>query len=93
MFVLCRTYLSGEIQMELHPLLNLNLTVINNTADPSGIVQPRVIWDAAESIQLIAGADLFYGKSSTEFGGFNLTGTPFLYAPSNSVFFWITCFF
>jgi hypothetical protein len=92
-FVLGRTYLSGEIQMELHPLLNLYLTVINNTADPSGIVQPRAIWDVAENIQFTAGADLFYGKSGTEFGGFKLMGTPFLYAPSNSVFFWITCFF
>jgi len=93
LFVFGRTYLSGEIQLEIHPLFNLYLTVINNLADPSGIIQPRCIWDLTESIRITAGANLYYGRTGTEFGGFNITGTDLRYAPLNSTFFWMTYFF
>jgi hypothetical protein len=88
-----RTYLSGQIRVEVHPLFNLYLTVINNSADPSGILQPRAVWDAAEDIQLTLGATLYYGQEGTEYGGFPLPGTSLLNTPPNSAFLWLTYFF
>jgi hypothetical protein len=88
-----RTYLSGHIRVEVHPLFNLYLTVINNSADPSGILQPRAVWDATEDIQLTLGGTLYYGQEGTEFGGFPLPGTSLLSTPPNTAFLWLTYFF
>jgi hypothetical protein len=40
-----QTCVGGHIRVELHPLFNVFFTVINNTADPSGVLQPRATWD------------------------------------------------
>lgn len=93
LFTLGKTYLSGTIQRELHPLLNIYLTLINNVADPSGIMQPRAIWDMKENIQLTCGANLYYGKTGTEYGGFIIPTTTFLNKPPESVYLWLTFFF
>ena len=93
LYTLGRTYLSGHIRVELHPLLNLYFTVIDNCADSSGILQPRVVWDAAEDIQLAFGATLYYGQKGTEYGGFPLPGTTLLSTPPNTAFAWLTYFF
>jgi hypothetical protein len=93
LYTLGRAYLSGHIRVELHPLVNLYLTVIDNCADPSGILQPRVVWDAAEDIQLAFGATLYYGQKGTEYGGFPLPGTTLLSTPPNAAFAWLTYFF
>jgi hypothetical protein len=93
LFTLGKTYLSGTIQVELHPLLNIYLTLINNVADPSGIMQPRVIWDMKENIQLTCGAGIYYGETGTEYGGFKILTTTFLSKPSDNAFLWITFFF
>ena len=93
MFSLGRTYLSGEIQAELNPLLNVYLTIINNPADPSGILQPRLNWDMAENTQLTFGANISYGKTGTEYGGFKIDQTNYLNKPSDSAFLWLTYFF
>lgn len=88
-----RAYLSGHIRIELHPLFNVYLTVINNISDPSGILQPRAVWDAAEDIQLALGGTLYYGQEGTEYGGFPLPGTTLLSTPPNTAFVWLTYFF
>ncbi len=44
-FVIGRHYLDTQIRVELHPLLNIYLIIINNITDPSGILQPSLIWD------------------------------------------------
>ncbi len=93
MFSLGRTYLSGEIQAELNPLLNVYFTIINNLADLSGILQPRLNWDMAENTQLTFGANISYGKTGTEYGGFKIGQTNYLNKPSDGVSLWITCFF
>lgn len=92
-FTLGRMYLCGEIQVELHPLLNIYLTVINNLEDPSGIIQPRIIWDMMENLQLTCGAGIYYGSTGTEFGGFTTSQTNALYKPSDNAFMWLTYFF
>lgn len=92
-FSLGRMYLCGEIQVELHPLLNFHITVINNLNDPSGIIQPRIIWDIIQNLQLTWGAGMYYGPTGTEFGGFNIPETNFLNTPRNNTFLWLTYFF
>lgn len=93
LFTLGRKYLSGEIQVELHPLFNFYLTVINNLADPSGIIQPRAVWDMMENVQLTFGANISYGGTDTEYGGFKTSQTDFLIKHSDNTFIWATYFF
>ncbi len=92
-FTLGRTYLSGSVRVELHPLFNLFLTSINNIADPSGIFQPYGVWDITQDLQLTAGATVPWGGSGTEFGGFPIPGTGFLSRPPLSAFLWLTRYF
>ncbi|MDD5712824.1 MAG: hypothetical protein PHY31_08740 [Smithellaceae bacterium] len=91
--VLGRNYLAADLQVELHPLLNAFVTVIDNLADPSGIIQPRVVWDAAQSVQVICGGNIYYGGRDTEFGGFIIPGTPIYSKNPDSVFIWVSYYF
>lgn len=93
LFVLGRTYLSGHVRVELHPLFNLFLTAINNIEDPSGILQPRAIWDVAEDVQVTVGGNVAYGEKGTEFGGFEVAGTGLFTGPPDSAFLWLTYYF
>lgn len=93
LYTLGRTYLSGSVRMELHPLFNIYLTVINNLANPSGIVQPRAVWDIAEDLQITFGGNIYYGRRGTEYGGFTIPGTTFLYKAPDRAFLWLTYFF
>lgn len=93
MFTLGRTYLSGAIEIELHPLLKGYLTLINNIADPSGIIQPRATWSMVENIELTFGANISYGGNGTEFGGFKISQTDFTYKSPNNVYIWLTYYF
>jgi hypothetical protein len=93
LFTLGRTYLGGEIEMELHPLLRVYLTAINNLADPSGILQPRAIWDMAQNVEVTFGGNIYYGQKGTEYGGFLIPETNLFYKPSDNVFLWLTYFF
>jgi hypothetical protein len=93
MFTVGRTYLAGEIQMEVHPLFSIYLSVINNMADPSGVFQPRAVWDMTGDLQMTFGGNVYYGASDTEYGGFELDDTGVATKPANSAFVWITYFF
>lgn len=93
LFTLGRTYLSGHIRVELHPLFNVYVTVIENLADPSGGIQPRAVWDMAEDVQVTFGAALYHGRKGTEFGGVTIPGTGLIDKPSNNAFFGISYFF
>lgn len=75
LFALGKNYLSGQVQMELHPLFNVYLSVINNIKDPSGIIQPWAIWSVTQNSTLHFGANIFYGKKGSEYGGFLIPGT------------------
>ncbi|MBW2443792.1 MAG: hypothetical protein JRH12_25200, partial [Deltaproteobacteria bacterium] len=50
LFILGEHYISAEIQMELHPLFKIFFTGINNMHDPSGILQPRVVWSMIQNL-------------------------------------------
>ena len=92
-YTIGRAYLAGQVQMELHPLFNAYLGVISNLADPSGIFQPRAIWDIDQDVQMTFGGNIYYGGTGTEYGGFEIPGTNLLNKPSNSAFLWLTYFF
>jgi len=93
LFTLGRTYLSGHIRVELHPLFNVYVTVIENLADPSGAIQPRAVWDMAEDVQVTFGGALYHGRRGTEYGGVTMPGTGLIDKPSNNAFLWISYFF
>ena len=59
LFALGRHYLSGHIQLELHPMFKVFLTSINNVKDPSGTLQPYATWDIIQNLQ-----NTFYQKTS-----------------------------
>ena len=93
LFTLGRHYLSGQFQLEMHPLLNTYISIITNLSDPSGIIQPRVLWDMNTDLQATLGANLHFGSLGTEYGGFPLPNTPCLYKPADSVYLLITYYF
>lgn len=73
-FVLGRNYLALRVQVEAHPLVNLALTALTNTEDPSGTLQPTLVWDALQDLRLDLSALIPWGASGTEYGGFALAG-------------------
>jgi hypothetical protein len=95
LFTLGRHYLAGQLQIELHPLLQSHWTAIVNLSDSSLIFQPQLMWDVALNWHLIAGATLYSGQDQTEFGGFDASVGlwSFEVTPSDSLFMWITYYF
>ena len=92
-FTLGRTYLAAQLNIEIHPLVNLYTTVIQNLRDPSGTTQPRIVWDVTQNLQCTLGADLHNGSAGTEFGGFEIAESGFDLAPADRVFMWWAYFF
>ena len=93
LYTLGRTYLGGHVRVELHPLFNVYVTVIENLGDPSGTIQPRAVWDVAKDVQITCGGTTHYGSRGTEYGGFTISSTNLLYMTSDNVFLWLTYFF
>ncbi len=92
-FTLGRKYLSGSIRMQLHPLFHLYLTSINNIADPSGIFQPYVVWNALQNLELTFGGTVYYGGPETEYGGFTIPATDFIFQRPHAAFLWVSYYF
>ena len=93
LFTLGKAYLSGLIQLETHPLVNIYLTLINNLEDPSGIIQPKMVWDIKQYLQLNAGATIYYGGGGTEYGGVYMESYDFCQVPADSIYCILTYFF
>jgi len=93
LYTVGRTYISGRIRVELHPLFNIFVTVIENAADPSGVLQPRAVWDIAEDVQITFGGALYHGRRGTEYGGIDIPGTNLRDQPPDEVFLWVSYFF
>jgi hypothetical protein len=92
-FVLGKWYAAAQTRIELHPLVNAYTTVFMNLNDSSGIIQPRLTWDATQNLTFTMGADIHWGGTDTEFGGFSIPGTPFDLIPSDSVYVWGSWYF
>ncbi len=93
LFVLGRNYLSGTLNIEIHPLVNFYATVINNMNDPSGIIQPRAVINITENTEARIGGNIYYGSKGTEFGGFNIPDTDLYNKTPNDFFIWLFYFF
>jgi hypothetical protein len=93
LFVLGRNYLSGHIQVELHPLFKIFFTAINNIHDPSGILQPYATWDITQNLQLTGGLNVYYGAKGTEYGGFLLPGTDIRSKSPDNAYLWFIYYF
>lgn len=93
LFTLGRAYLAGHVKFEPHPLFNILLTVIHRTREPSGLIQPRMTWDATTNVQITLGGSLPYGARGTEFAGYTLPGTDFLSPAPAHGFVWVTYYF
>ncbi len=92
-FTIGRNYIAGQIQIEIHPLSKIFLTLINNLNDPSGLIQPHVILDVSQNIQCTIGGSVYYGKRETEYGGFRILSTNFINKPSPNAFLSLSWFF
>jgi hypothetical protein len=96
LFVLAEHYLSAEIQVELHPLFKVFFTGINNLHDPSGILQPRAVWNMTQNLEMRIGANIFYGDNGnpgSEFGGFFIPGTDIRSRSPNNAYLWFNYYF
>ncbi len=93
LFTLGNAYLGGQLHVEPHPLFNTYLTLITNLSDPSGVIQPRAVWNVKQNFELTAGGSLYFGAEGTEYGGFELPGTGYLNTPSPTAFLWFTYYF
>ena len=85
MYVLGRNYLGSQIRIELHPLIQFTLSLIESLDAFTGIIQPRLLIDLTQNSRLQIGGNLFYGKKGAEFGGIPLPGTDFTLGQGNSV--------
>ncbi len=93
LFTIGKYYIGAKIQMEIHPLVNIHMTTINNLEDYSGMLQPVVIWDAANDFQIMAGINYYYGSLGSEYGGLKIPGTNMHDSPPHSMFLWMARFF
>ncbi|NQT68610.1 MAG: hypothetical protein HQ552_03420 [Desulfobacteraceae bacterium] len=46
-----------------------------------------------ENVQFTCGANIYYGATGTEYGGFKIPTTTFLSKPPDNAFLWLTFFF
>ncbi|MBT8370115.1 MAG: hypothetical protein KJO34_04070 [Deltaproteobacteria bacterium] len=93
LFVLGQNYLSGHIEVELHPLFKVTFTSINNVEDPSGILQPYATWDITQNLQMTGGVNVTYGAKGTEYGGFRFPGADIRSKAPDSAYLWLTYYF
>ena len=92
-FTLGRSYADAQVQVEWHPLVNSYITVIVNTEDGSGILQPRVTIDPAQNFEFLFGGNVYFGGNDTEFGGITIPGFTYMEAPADSVYIWLSWYY
>jgi hypothetical protein len=95
LFTLGNNYLAGQLEVQVHPLVQTGMAVIVNLGDGSGIFQPKLLWDINTDWQMILGANLYWGGSDTEYGGFETSVNliPITVKPTDSVFLWLTYYY
>jgi hypothetical protein len=92
-FVTGRWYFDGMLQFEAHPLVNIYTSLILNLGDGSFILQPRLTWDTAESLQVLTGINWPVGRTGTEFGEIIDSGTGLAIGPPTSIYVVLTYYF
>lgn len=93
LFALGELYASANVNVELHPLVNVYLTAIVNLNDPSGALLPRLVYDPAQDVRLTLQGTVNWGGTDTEYGGYAIPGYPFEQKPFDTVSAWLTWYF
>ncbi|MGA1874980.1 MAG: hypothetical protein ACMUIA_05195 [bacterium] len=93
LFVCGRHYLDTQIKVEFHPLVHFFFHTVTNIADPSGYVQPWLVWDMTANTKVNLASTHSWGETGTEFGGVRVDWTPFTSRRPDEVSLWITLFF
>ncbi len=93
LFVLGSLYASGQIHLEVHPLVNCYFSPIVNLRDGSFLLLPRMVYDLAQNLQLTLSGSFGFGKNGTEYGGYALPGAAFKSQAPDTVLAWLTWYF
>ena len=93
LYTVGRIHAAGHVRVEVHPLINIHVTMIDNIHDHSGVMQPRIVFDVSESIRLTAGGNHYFGAAGTEFGGFALGDSGLFNRTPSDIFIWGTFYF
>jgi hypothetical protein len=95
LYTIGRYYLAGQVQIELHPLVQLHTTAIVNANDPSGFLQPQALWSITDDLQFILGAQWHWGCDGSEYGGYEVAsmGSTIKIAPADRIYLWLTYYF
>ncbi|MBI4773160.1 MAG: hypothetical protein HY788_03085 [Deltaproteobacteria bacterium] len=93
LFVVGRHYVDTQIRIELHPLVNVYFNTITNVVDPSGILQPYLVWDVSTNLQFTLASTVFWGGNNTEYGGVEIPPLGVTDQQPNRVFSWLTWYF
>ncbi|MEA1969444.1 MAG: hypothetical protein U9N77_14650 [Thermodesulfobacteriota bacterium] len=88
-----KNYLSSGIIIELNPLVNFNFTAIANLNDPSYMLQPEIIWDMAQNIEITIGSSFALGGKDDEYGQIQIPFSIKEMDYGKNLFLWITMFF
>lgn len=93
LFVTGKYYFDAMVQYEAHPLVNCFVSVIVNLEDYSFLLQPRLVWEMTESLQVLTGVNLPVGGKGDEFGEGEDPETGFAVGRSVQGYALITWFF
>jgi len=93
LFVTGKYYFDAMVQYEAHPLVNCFVSAIVNLEDHSFLLQPRLVWEMTESMQVLAGFNLPVGGRGDEFGEGEDLETGFAVGRSVQGYALITWFF
>ena len=85
LFALGKWYVSANLNLEVHPLVNAYITPIVNLHDGSGALLPRMVYDVSDNIRITLTALLNWGGKNTEYGGYAIPGTRFYTTPADTV--------
>ncbi|MDO8596264.1 MAG: hypothetical protein Q7R45_06540, partial [Sulfuricaulis sp.] len=92
-YTLGRDYAVLGVQVELSPLVNAFVNVIQNLNDSSRTLQLRGVYDWRQDTQFMAGFNLPDGERGSEYGGLP-TGLPGMWlAPGRSLFLRVAYYF
>lgn len=92
-FTLGKHYLAASVRVELHPLVNLQSSLITNLLDSSGTFQSQLIWDVQENLQITVGGQIYSGGTNSEFGGMDDLFSDDSIKSPQSLFIYVKLFF
>jgi hypothetical protein len=86
LFTLGRDYAALGVQVELHPLVNVFASYLQNLRDASRYLQLRATWDWRQNVQFMGGFNLPAGERGSEYGGIPVPATGAYLAPGRAAY-------